>query len=92
MPVVENDTDDTVELSVEEGQGTSGFTKLIALEKGAETTIEVTNAYFNIFIYPEGGGGEMLTCVRGIHRESRVRIYSPHKGEWALDVQPPKAA
>lgn len=77
MPEVENDTDDSVDYSYDEGQGTSGISLFKPLGPRQVKTLNVGNEHFNIYFYERGGKGEPLALEKGVPRDSFVRLYCP---------------
>ena len=92
MPEVHNDTDEGVEYTIEEGEGTSGFTLCTPLPSGRSIELKLSNLSFNIFFYRPGGQGDPLTFKRKVHWNSIVRLYRSASGRWAVDIHPAKAA
>ena len=92
MPSVENDTEEGVEYTVEEGEGTSSFTFCVPLESGQTKELTLSNQYFNIFFYRKGSQGAQLACRRRVHQDCSVRLHCPAPGRWEVDVRPAKAA
>lgn len=88
MADVENDTEEGVSYTVEEGQGTGSFALFQPLEAGQVKSLSLMNEYFNILFYKRGEKEKPLAFKRHIHKDSSVKLRYLARNRWEVEVHP----
>ena len=88
MPAVENDSEEEVDYSYNEGQGTSGISLFRHLGPGDVDTLRVANQHFDIYFYKRDDRLEPFAYRREVPRDSDVRLHNPNPDRWEVEVRP----
>lgn len=87
MSEVLNDTDEGVDYTYDEGQGSAGFSRLYSLPPGDSRHLELLTLQFNIYFYGKGETSDLLACRRGVAAGHRIRLFRNESGELAVEAR-----